>query len=61
MPSVNRLLVLVVIGVSLCVQAAPVPDGADLDVCLCSTMPRVRLMLTGSADFECRQAQPNGY
>ena len=54
MPSVNRLLVLVVIGVSLCVQAAPVPEGTDLDVCLRMTMSDARLMLTGPAGFECR-------
>ena len=46
MPSLNRLLVLAVLGVSLCVQAAPVPEGTNVDVRIVIYGPSVQCVLT---------------
>ena len=46
MPSLNRLLVLAVLGVSLCVQAAPVPEGTNVDVRIVINGPSVQCVLT---------------
>ena len=46
MPSLNRLLVLAVLGVSLCVQAAPVPEGTNVDVRIVTCGRSVQCVLT---------------
>ena len=46
MPSLNRLLVLAVLGVSLCVRAAPVPEGTNVDVRIAIYGPSAQYVLT---------------
>ena len=46
MPSLNRLLVLAVLGVSLCVQAAPVPEGTNVDVRIVTCGRSAQFVLT---------------